>query len=241
MIKDLIERHGKKRVFVISYAALFVLLAIIYFAMYRAEHTYAFGEATLRVTSVDFFTGDVEARDGDGNVIIITRRWPWLHLPDMPLFLQSSNDFTIQYLDKTITYSIINDEEGHRRVYTFSDGTQAVAFTPPIIDRSPALDTRYMLIFETTLQHEEAALMHWLIGFAHNHTPVQTYVMLATFSAALLPLGLGFLLYPEVFWQLRMTLLVRGGKPNENVLVLYTISGVIIMALAFAPAIILLL
>jgi len=138
-------------------------------------------------------------------------------------------------MDKTITYSIINDEEGHRMVYTFSDSSQVTIFTRSGYFLLPASDKRYILSFDTELQREEAALMHWLIGFAHNHTPTQTYVLLATFSAIFLALGLGFLLYTKTLWQLRISIGVQGVKPTNAALVMYRISGVIFIALAFVP------
>ena len=230
-----IDKIGRAKLFWICYGVTIVLLIIVMVITYRAHtfQSYVFNETSLRVTSVSPGRGRVKMRDRDGNVLTMTRAV--INEDDLSRLFGGPNEFVIQYMGSTMTYVIRRDADNARyRVFSFSDGSEAMAFMPPPV-RSPGteLDDRYILTFKTDLQQEEAALFVWLINHLNAQLSAGYYAVPVLLGLVIMPVALGLFLYTEAFWRFSMMFTVIGGEPTQDALFIRRVGGVILMIIVF--------
>jgi len=222
----MLMRH---KLFIASYVLLVTILIALLTLTYNIERRYTFHGDTLRVTQVTSMRlnyaliGDsiVEMVDSDGNVLTMTRTGN-----DRQTNVLS--EYRIEYMDKVITRTMINDaEEGRFRRYIFSDGAE---FIVPLFSGSvhpgTTIPDRYRLRLETDLHLEEEALRRWLSGFLHTYEPASSSVRLALICMGGWILSLILVFYPETAWKIQTFMSVEGGKPTEFALFLNRAIGV---------------
>lgn len=218
-MEELFEKQGKKKVFLICWISLTVILVFSIFVSYFTFLKYDYKGTRLKLISVT--RSNVVMEDSDGNRLTMEAERDYY---SGVMF----NSYTVNYRDELMEYNN-GYNELHEVRYVFSDGSEWIGdfIYISINNESPPYDDF------TELQHAEKALFDRLIAYFSGEKSGGVHAGVCISGMLLLFLGTSSFIFPEKYWQLQTFLSVKNGEPTELALFLNRVAGVLYVILAF--------
>ena len=210
------EKYGKRKIYIIAYCAVSVLLIILTLVFFIAYGRISYKGNDLRLKSIN--TGSITMLDRNGQELAME----WGNFSTSMI-----SPVSISYLGEIITYEFYFEYPGYDmpvEVFTFPNGEQIISevLYVSIDDNTPAYkQTDEWVLFETLKNR---------YGYNNIRTGL---VGICVFGLALLALGMGEIIYPESFWRLQHYFTVSEGKPTDFALSMNRLTGFVFSILPY--------